>query len=1458
MDRTSIVKSVTTLCISFALVGGLQTLTGCGCEQEMMPDDTTDDAGQQDPAGDLPVGGADDDGDGIDNEFDNCTSTDNADQADGDGDGVGDACDNCPDDANAGQADGDGDGIGDICDTTIAAADGDGDGIDDAIDNCPQANADQANADGDAAGDVCDNCVAAANDDQADADGDGLGDVCDNCPNDANSAQGDADGDGLGDACDSIFNAFADGGGIPSNLPPSITDINVGVTPGETVIINVLANVFDDNLDPQSVNLNNFDNPLNGTIEVDGDQLLSYTAFGGAEGGDSFNFRVCDVLGLCTEGAVNVTFIGEAANLVPSLDLDTLTGTSDFALTFNENDGPTVVVGNPEIQDNDDVTMSSLIATLVNMQDGDVLTANAGGTGIFVAPFNVGSQSISFTGEAPISDYELVLNTLSFDNPGDDPDETLRIIEITVSDGSDFSNMTTSTVTVNEINDQPLFTSNEILSVDEEAFYTYNVTSFDPDSPVTFTGDVPEWLTLTDNLDGTATLTGTPDDDEVGDNEVTLRVTDDEGLFDEQNFTIDVTAINDAPFFTSVEVTSVLEEQPYTYNITVDDPDDPILTITAEQLPDWLTFTDNLDGTATLVGTPDDPEVGNHTVELRVEDFLLAAGTQLFSVEVDPVNDVPVIVDDGSDEDRIHVAKNGFQIISVLGNDSDVDGNLAVDSIDDGPSSGSAVINVDGTVTYTPEANFTGVDSFVYIACDDGTPTPAECGTASVFVQVLAGPRLISDFFEIPANSVVIENVFDNDGLSEGELTDFQQISGTGVGTLDPDGAFVYTPLPDTVENAQFEYSVTNVAGTMTTTINVKVGSEPVAVADGPGAAYVATGNVQIALDAGSGIFVNDDVQFATLSHDTASDEGGQVVVNGDGSFTYDPPAGFVGTDNFEYTLDNVHGSSSAFVNITVTDMIWFVDFNAPGGGDGRAASPFNDFTSIDSPLDIGDVDEQADIIFVFEGASPEDGDRGDSGFADVPLLQLEEDQQLIGQGAQGANLGSVAGITIAPNSIALPPIGGDKPVLSNPGGTVIGTRLNNTIIGIEIGDAAIDITDNAPEVTTVTIKETALSGTGKVLFNDNGILDVTFDSVAATDCATACIDLVSGSGSLSANSVALQNSPIGVSAIFGSTTNLRFRGIETSGLTTSDVKLQGYFGDEFTMTAFTLNGGGSEPTINVIDSSASLKLFNGTAKGVLDGGDIIRVDNLDSTQMMTVMLDGVNLDTGSNGIMIDVGPSDEEEGVETAYTNLFVLNSTSVNIRNFTIQGNYYSGLSKAKMSNSQLPNLPPQLPDVEFNTFENSTLEARLTGNSLWGQFGAAMFWAYDQSQILANVENNALGGVQVDAGFVSYAQALVSVTARANTDQFAGSNISTLGVGPLDELSQACIDFTDNVGSGDLGFFSINRGTMLIEGFDGSTIPAAQSYIEAQNPLLGTAEITGIGTLGGTANCPEPSDF
>ncbi|RMD96217.1 MAG: hypothetical protein D6812_17515, partial [Deltaproteobacteria bacterium] len=156
---------------------------------------------------------ADMDGDGIDNEVDNCPETPNELQMDNDSDGVGDACDNCPFVANNSDTD--------------PQTDTDSDGVGDACDNCIDTpNPEQLDPDHDGLGNACDNCDDVANnsdtDPQTDTDSDGVGDACDNCPEVSNPDQGDQDNDGQGDRC-----TDRDGDGFTQDVDCNDDDPNV-------------------------------------------------------------------------------------------------------------------------------------------------------------------------------------------------------------------------------------------------------------------------------------------------------------------------------------------------------------------------------------------------------------------------------------------------------------------------------------------------------------------------------------------------------------------------------------------------------------------------------------------------------------------------------------------------------------------------------------------------------------------------------------------------------------------------------------------------------------------------------------------------------------------------------------------------------------------------------------------------------------------------------------------------------------------------------------------------------------------------------------------------------------------------------------------------------------------------------------------------------------------------------
>ncbi|MBD2365063.1 tandem-95 repeat protein [Anabaena minutissima FACHB-250] len=88
----------------------------------------------------------------------------------------------------------------------------------------------------------------------------------------------------------------------------------------------------------------------------------------------------------------------------------------------------------------------------------------------------------------------------------------------------------------------------------------------------------------------------------------------------ERDFLINITNVNEVPSFTSTPIGTANAGNLYRYFITTSDPEGNSRTITANNLPDWLTLIDNGDGTAVLEGTPDFADAGIINVQLAVTE----------------------------------------------------------------------------------------------------------------------------------------------------------------------------------------------------------------------------------------------------------------------------------------------------------------------------------------------------------------------------------------------------------------------------------------------------------------------------------------------------------------------------------------------------------------------------------------------------------------------------------------------------------------------------------------------------------------------------------------------------------------------------------------------------------------------------------------------------------------------
>ncbi len=392
------------------------------------------------------------------------------------------------------------------------------------------------------------------------------------------------------------------------------------------------------------------------------------------------------------------------------------------------------------------------------------------------------------------------------------------------------------TLTVIHVNHAPTFTSAPVATATQDAPYTYTVTAEDIDvgDTLTITAEsAPAWLTLIDHGDGTATLSGTPANADVGEHAITLRVTDAGGLTDTQTFTIRVANVNDAPAFASAPIITATQDAPYTYAVTAEDIDPgDTLTITAGNLPAWLTFADHGDGTATLAGTPANADVGEHLVELRVEDVAGLSDTQSFTIRVANVNDAPAF----ASAPHTAATQDAPYTYTIAAADSDlIHGDALTITAGSLPNWLTFADHGDGTATLsgTPANANVGDHAITLLATDAGGLTATQTFTISV-ANVNDAPGFVSTgvvtaLLDIPYTYEVVTE--DPDLIHGDTLTitakraiNWLKLEDHGDGTATLSG----TPRNGEVEPGDYEVTLevrdrAGAAATQTYTIKVKL-----------------------------------------------------------------------------------------------------------------------------------------------------------------------------------------------------------------------------------------------------------------------------------------------------------------------------------------------------------------------------------------------------------------------------------------------------------------------------------------------------------------------------------------------------------------------------------------------------------------------------------------------------------
>ena len=278
----------------------------------------------------------------------------------------------------------------------------------------------------------------------------------------------------------------------------------------------------------------------------------------------------------------------------------------------------------------------------------------------------------------------------------------------------------------------------------------------------------------------------------------------------------------------AVDEYTVQEDNPLTIDaaagVLANDTDANTLSATFVDTPIG-TLTGRPDGSFDY--TPPNDFNGTDSFTYRAVDGAGESELITVTITVEAVNDQPVAAEDSYNaiEDTVFTSGN-----SVLDNDTDVDGDALTAAIATNPANGVLDLNEDGTFTYTPAADFSGIDSFSYTSFDGID------NSSAVTVTIVVGDTADPPDAEDDSLTVTLEteqrlSVLQNDSDVDSSSFVIDSVSNSAVGATiavsDDGSTILYTPPVDGTFTGDdtFTYTIRDSDGltdsaTVTTTLS--------------------------------------------------------------------------------------------------------------------------------------------------------------------------------------------------------------------------------------------------------------------------------------------------------------------------------------------------------------------------------------------------------------------------------------------------------------------------------------------------------------------------------------------------------------------------------------------------------------------------------------------------------------
>ena len=623
-------------------------------------------------------------------------------------------------------------------------------------------------------------------------------------------------------------------------------------------------------------------------------QIAVATLLGNDTDGDNDALTITATTGAAlASGVITFTpaadFTGDATFQYTVTDPSGLTGTGTVTVTVTP-------VPDAPIANTDTITVnedgSGSVDVLGNDTDGD-------GDALSRESFTQPSHGVvTFVGSVatytPIADFN-------------GPDS----FTYTVADGTGSIAVGTVEIFVTAINDAPI-AFDDTVAVVEETPTVIDALGNDLDVD----GDTLVFTAVTQGAHGTVQLAGgsvtyTPAANYFGPDRFDYTVSDGNGGSDSGHVTIAVSNVNDAPV-AKADTLGTDENTVVSANVVANDTDADFDALSVQS------FTQGDHGGVSFAGpvatyTPTLDFSGTDTFTYTINDGNGATSTATVTVFVGLDNDPPVAVDDTAT-----VAEETATTISVLGNDSDIDGNPIEVTAVTAPEHGSISL-VTGVVTYTPADNYFGPDGFDYVINDGFGGTDIGHVTINV-TNVNDAPVAVNDTIATAEDTFATINVTLNDTDLDGDTLEIEAFTQPAHGSVVFSATEArYTPALDYNGPDSFTYKVNDGdGGTATATVTVTV----TAVNDAP----IAGDDNRTAVEETAttiAVLGNDtDVDGDTLTATAVGTALHGTVALANGVITYTPALNFFGVDAFDYTIsDGKGGTDIGRVTMAVTNV---------------------------------------------------------------------------------------------------------------------------------------------------------------------------------------------------------------------------------------------------------------------------------------------------------------------------------------------------------------------------------------------------------------------------------------------------------------------------------------------------------------------------------------------------------